>query len=149
MSKIPPLKKLKTEREYRKYYEEVYCKNPVKTFDNIYVYFYPEKFDDAFFESKNYKARDKSIFSLKRAERIDYIKYTLENVKDNVYVGWDRDKKRPRKDRRVAILTPENYVVIITILSDAKAKFITAYPINNIKTALSIYSSEKWIKKDH
>ena len=149
MSKLPPLKIFKNEKECRNYYENVYCTNPVKTFDNIYVHFYPEAFDDAFFESKNHIARDKSIFSFKRAEKIDYIKYTLENVKDNIYFGLDRDRKKPRKDRRVAILTPENYVVIITVLSDTKAKFITAYPIDGFKTALLILTSEKWTKKDH
>lgn len=149
MSSLPPLRKFKSEAECRKYYEETYCKNPVTTFDNIKVYFYKEKFDDAFFESSNHKERDKSIFSIKRSERIDWIKNTLEDPKAKLFCGWDRDKKKPRKDRRVAIVTPQNYVVIITILSEERAKFITAYPIEGLRTLLMISSSEKWLKKDH
>ena len=144
MSKLPPLKKFKNEDECRKYYEDVYCTTPVTTFDNIKVHFYPEKFEDAFFESKNYQKRDKTIFSIKRAERIDWIKSVLEDPKAELYKGWDRDKKKPRKDRRVAVVSPENYIVIITILSNNKAKFITAYPALGLRTILKIKTSEKW-----
>ncbi len=144
MSRVPPLKHFKSESECRKYYDDVYCSKPIMTFDNIYVYFYKDKFDDAFFESNNHKARDKSVFSIKRAERIDWIKYVLESPNVKIYKGWDRNKKRPRKDRRVALLTPQNYVVIITILSKSKAKFITAYPLEGTRSLLKIITSEKW-----
>lgn len=150
MNSLPPLRKLNTEDDYRDYYERVYCSKPIITFDGIEVHFYPEKFDDAFFESKDRKKRDKSIFSINRASKIDWIKYTLENPKAEIFEGWDRDKKMPRSDRRVAILCPQNYVVIITILRGRKAKFITAYTVDNMASVLKIKSSKKIIpKKSH
>ncbi|MCI9434526.1 MAG: hypothetical protein HFI86_04580 [Bacilli bacterium] len=149
MSKLPPLRHFKTENECRKYFEQFYCTNPVITFDGINVYFYPEKFDDAFFESKEHKKRDKSIFSIDRASKIDWIKYVLENPKAEIFEGWDRDKKIPRKDRRVAIISPENYMVVITILNNNKAKFITAYTVDGWDSILKIKASKKYKKNDH
>ena len=151
MSKVPPLRVLKDENEYRKYYVENYCNNPVKTFDDIMVHFYPNKFDDAFFESEDWSLKDKSIFSRARAERIDWIRYTLQTPKAKLRFGYDSKSNKPRKDRRVALLLPQNYVVIITLLNDKKAKFITAYPINGFRTALLINTMEEWKlqKKDH
>ena len=46
-------------------------------------------------------------------------------------MGSNRDKKRYNKDRRVAIISPEDYVVIIRINSNNTAKFITAYYADN------------------
>ena len=99
------------------------------------------------FESKNKKERDKSIFSIKRAERIDWIEYVLKSEEAELYVGWNRDKKEYRKDRRIAIISPENYVVIITLLKDNNAKFITAYLADSPNTAKLIRKNPKWTKK--
>lgn len=147
MNNTPPLRKFKSVDECRKYFEEKYCKEDLITFDNIAVRFYPEKFDDAFFESKNKKERDKSIFSIKRAERIDWIEYVLKSEEAELYVGWNRDKKTYRKDRRIAIISPENYVVIITLLKDNNAKFITAYLADSPNTAKLIRKNPRWTKK--
>ena len=144
MGNTPPLKKFCSESECRQYFEEKYCKESMLTFDKIPVKFYPEKFDDAFFESMNKKKRDKSVFSIKRAERIDWIEYVLKNPNSELYCGWDRDKKQLRKDRRVAIISPENYVVIITSLKNNTGKFITAYLADSPNTAKAIRKSPKW-----
>ena len=66
-----------------------------------------------------------------RALRIDWIEYVLKNPKVELHLGWDRDKKRYNKERRVAIISPENYVVIIRMNNNNTAKFITAYYSDN------------------
>lgn len=144
MNKIPPLRNFNNENECRQYFETKYCGIGTLTFDNLLVKFYPEKFDDAFFESLDNKQRDKSIFSVKRAERIDWIEYVLKNPKSELYSGWDRDKKCINKCRRVAIISPENYVVIITVLKNNNAKFITAYLADGPITAKRIRKAPKW-----
>lgn len=144
MSDVPPLKTFNSENECRQYFEEKYCKDPIITFDKVPVKFYSDKFDDAFFESANKKKRDKSVFSIKRAERIDWIEYVLKNPDSELYYGWDRDKKAIRKDRRVAIISPENYVVIVTMLKDNSGRFITAYLADSPNTAKAIRKGPKW-----
>jgi len=66
----------KSEAEYRTIFEQIYCdcqNNPIYTCDGILVKFYPNQFEHAFYESKNWKKRDKSIFSLNRASKITYL----------------------------------------------------------------------------
>lgn len=108
--------------------------------------FYEDQFEHAFFESINHQKRDKSMFSIERAERIDWIKQVLENEKSELYIGWDRDKKRYNEQRRVSIISPENYVVVINMIKEDKAKFITAYPAS-YTTAKNIRKAPKWHNK--
>ena len=131
MDKIPDLVYLSTIEEYKKYFAHKYCKNELITFDGISVKFYEDQFEHAFYESSNKKKRNKDVFSIDRATRIDFIEYVLKNPKAELYLGWDRDKKIFNKDRRVAIISPEDYVVIIRINRNNKAKFITAYYADN------------------
>ncbi len=63
----PALVYYATEVEYRAHYERCYCRSVIHTFDGLQVYFPRQQFDDAFFESADRKARDKSVFSLERA----------------------------------------------------------------------------------
>lgn len=114
-----------TEAEYRRHFERVYCKGPIKTFDGITVRFHKSMFDHCFFESSR-RDTNKDTFSIKRAERIDWIKKVLQDPSSEKYVGWDRKKKRYNKKRRVAIVMG-NYVVIIQLTGSDKANFITAY----------------------
>ena len=70
----PPLVRYETESQYRTYFERVYCKKKIVTFDGIPVKFKKADFNHAFFES----TRDKDdTFSRKRAQRIDWIKSAL------------------------------------------------------------------------
>ncbi len=131
MSNIPDFVTLETPNEYKKYYVEKYCKKELKTFDGIKVKFYEDQFEHAFYESSNKAKRNKNVFSLNRAVRIDWIEYVLKNPNAELHIGWDRDKKRYNKDRRVAIISPEDYVVIIKLNSNHTAKFITAYYADN------------------
>lgn len=140
------LLKLKEKDAYKRYYIQEYCNKDIYTFSKIKVKFYEDQFEHAFYESKNHKKRDKSIFSLQRAQRMNWIKYVLKNKYSELYVGWDRDKKRYNENRRVSIISPENYVVIINMINENNAKFITAYPAN-ITTARNIRNGPKWIKK--
>lgn len=140
------LLKLKNQEEYKKHFIDEYCKKTIKTFDNIHVKFYEDQFEHAFFESENKKKRDKSIFSTERAERMDWIKEVLQSQKSELFIGWDRDKKRYNKNRRISIINEDNYVVIINIIRDKKAKFITAYPASKTN-ATKIRSAPKWEKE--
>lgn len=118
---------LSNESEYYEHFVEKYCKVEKHTYENIRVKFYEDQFYHAFYESKDRKKRDKSVFSIERAERMDWIERVLMNKNAEKYVGWDRDKKRYNYNRRVSIITKENYVVILNIINEKEAKFITAY----------------------
>lgn len=131
MGQIPGLLHLATIEEYKKYFVNKYCKKEIVTFDGISVKFYEDQFEHAFFESSNKKKRNKDTFSVARAIRIDWIEYVLQSPYAELHLGWDRDKKVCNKERRVAIISPEDYVVIIRLNGDKKAKFITAYYADN------------------
>ncbi|MCE1190161.1 MAG: hypothetical protein LWX56_13605 [Ignavibacteria bacterium] len=117
-----------TEAVYRQIFETVYCdsSNPIITHDGIRVKFFPDQFDHAFFESNNWQAGDKSMFSQSRAERIYWIKDTLQDPQAILKVGWDKLNKTYNYSRRVAVVVTD-YVVIIHINNSTEAKFITAY----------------------
>lgn len=108
--------------------------------------FYEDQFEHAFYESLNHLKRDKSIFSIERAKHMDWIEEVLKNKNAELYVGWNRDKKKYNYNRRVSIISPENYVVILNVINEVEAKFITAYPANII-TARNIRKGPKWTKK--
>ena len=144
ISTLPALVHLANEDEYRKYYENKYCNKNITTFDGIRVRFYEEKFNDAFFESSNKLKRNKDIFSLERAKRIDWIEYVLKDPSATLHLGWDRDTKSYNKSRRVAIINKENYVVIIEVKARNDAKFITAYYADTPRTANNIKNSPLW-----
>ena len=131
MNDVPELLYLSTIDEYKKFYVNKYCKKELMTFDGISVKFYEDQFEHAFYESSNKKKRNKDIFSIDRATRMNWIEYVLKNPNAELHLGWDRDKKKYNSDRRVAILSPEDYVVVIRIYGDRKAKFITAYYADN------------------
>lgn len=111
--------------EYRTHWIREYCAGAITTFDGIAVRFRRDKFSHYFFESSG---RDglKDRFSRQRAERIDWIKAALHDAAAELYVGWDKGRKRYDPARRVAVVVG-NYVVIIAITGDATADFISAY----------------------
>lgn len=118
---------------YKDIYYKEYCKAPMYTFDGIQVFFDEHKFEHAFYESMNRKQKDKSLFSYKRANRIYWIKWTLQNPNSELYVGWDNDAKTYDNYKRVAV-TFGDYAVVIGLnrLNNKKAKFITAYVADGI-----------------
>ncbi len=120
-----PLVKLKSEAEYEQHFYGKYCKGPVITFDGISVRFRKLDFKHCFYESSR-RDRIKDRFSIDRAERIDWIKKTLEDPEAILKTGWNRDSKRYDYKKRVAVVSGD-YVVVIGIISSKKARFITAY----------------------
>lgn len=138
---------LTTIEEYKDYFIKKYCNQEIYTHDKLRVKFYPDQFEHAFYESENRKKRDKSIFSYERAKRMPWIRSVLEDKEAQMYIGWDRDKKKYNEDRRISIITPENYVVVLNIIAEDKAKFITAY-VASKTNAQKIRSAPKWKKMD-
>lgn len=137
------------EEELREIWEKEYCQKIIKTFDGIIVQFYSEMFDHCFYESDNREEKDKSILSFNRLEKIYWIKDTLEDSEAVLKMGWDKKSKSYNNSRRVA-LVKGNYIVVITIFSKTKARFITAYEITdeiNLKKILKSpdYENEKTV----
>ncbi len=121
----PALVYYKDEKEYQRHYKRVYCSSMIVTFDGIKVRFRKDRYQHDFYESSR-RAGKKDVFSKKRAERIDWIKAALADPQSERYVGWDNKKKRYDHNRRVAIVMG-NYVVVIRIIGEKKAEFITAF----------------------
>jgi hypothetical protein len=72
----------------------------------------------------------KDAFSIARAERLEWIRETLNNPRADLYQGWDRKKRRIDPDCRVAVAYEDFVIVIRTYLGVkgiVKAKFVTAY----------------------
>lgn len=140
----PALVYYATVAEYRQHYETHYCRATIYTFDKLRVYFPKQQFDDAFFESANRRARDKSIFSRVRAERIDWIAAALQDSAAELYVGWDRDAKRYDYGRRITLIYGD-YVIILRInRAKQTATFITAY-VADPSTLNQIRVNPRWV----
>lgn len=131
-----------TEEQLRDIWENEYCAAPIVTFDEVSVVFYEDKFDHLFFESENRKAKDKSILSYNRLEKIYWIKDTLQDPTAILKQGWDNDKKEYYKNRRLAIVKG-NYVVIIRFTAKKKATIVTAYEKEDITNILKAPDFEK------
>ncbi|WP_142413865.1 hypothetical protein [Hathewaya massiliensis] len=141
----PPLVIYKTSHEYKKHFINKYCSLQIETFDGYQVKFYEDMFEHAFYESSNRRGI-KDVFSQKRAERIDWIESVLKDENAELYMGYDNKNKTNDNNRRVAIISEDDYVVIIKIIKDLKAKFITAYVADSPHTALAIRKNPKWVK---
>jgi hypothetical protein len=143
-------KKLKahrmTEAELRQLWSDEYCDhtNPIETFDGIQVRFYSDMFEHAFFESSNWKKKDKSELSYPRCERMLWIKDVLQDDTAILKEGWLKEEKKYSKMRRVA-LVKDDYVVIIALTKPNVARFITAYTVDNEENLEKILESPDWI----
>ncbi len=144
MSGLPPLVEYPEQDSYRAHFERVYCVEPLVTFDGVRVRFRKGKFWHAFFESPE-RNQVKSRFSFERARRVDWIKAALEDSAAELYVGWDRERKRYDGSRRVAVVS-ECYVVVIALKASDEAEFVTAFPAND-RTLRQIRSSPEWSGK--
>lgn len=146
---LPPLVKYASVDEYLKHYQRVYCHGRIYTFDEIRVYFHVDKFGHMFYESS---ARDgrKDVFSIVRAQRIDWIKYTLGHPKADLYQGWIKNARRHDPVRRVAVVY-EQFVVVVSLWKkldgSLKANFLTCYQADN--SISKIRSSPKWSRSDY
>ena len=141
---LPSLVSYSTPNEYRTHFEQTYCRSPISTFDGIQVRFRKTDFDHSFFESTR-RNGIKDKFSLKRAERIDWIKAVLMDPNADLRVGWNKKKKRYDISRRVALVVGP-YVVVIALQKNntTKAKFITSYLADSGSTVKKILKSPVW-----
>jgi hypothetical protein len=138
----PPLVRYRTETEYRVHFEKLYCISPILTFDGIAVRFRKDRFHHCFYESTK-RNHIKDAFSVQRAQRIDWIKATLQDPTAELHVGWDRKKKRYDKHHRVAVVV-SNYVVVIRMSRKQTAQFVTAYVADSPLTLAKIKRSPYW-----
>lgn len=130
------------EVKMRELWCDEYCKEDIETFDGVLVRFYEDMFDHIFYESANRVAKDKSILSLNRLEKMLWIKETLQDADAILKKGWDTKNKKYFKNRRVAIVKG-NYVVIIRFTGVLKAKLVTAYEKNDMEKILNSPDFEK------
>lgn len=130
--------------ELKNLWEEEYCRKVIYTHDSIRVKFYPDMFEHVFYESNNRKAKDKSILSYMRLEKMLWIKDVLMDETALMFQGWNKDKKIYENNRRVSIVK-DDYVVVIWIKNRNEAKFITAYEADNSKE--KIMNSPIWENK--
>nr|WP_294899397.1 hypothetical protein [uncultured Pedobacter sp.] len=129
-----------SEVELRELWNVEYCESAIFTFDKVRVQFFANMFDHCFYESSNRKNKDKSILSYNRLEKIFWIKDALTDPDAVLKVGWDSKEKTYNQSRRVA-LVKNNYVVIIVIFKEKKARFITAYEIEEEENLAKILDS--------
>lgn len=137
-----------SEEKLRAIFCEVYCdrKKEILTFDGIVVKFHPQMFDHAFFESIDRKEKDKSNLSIDRCEKIYWIKQALEDAESKLKQGWIKKTKSYDNSRRVAVVKG-NYVVIIQLVDEKSARFITAYSIDDDDNWQKLMDSPDWTKK--
>jgi len=140
MSRHPERVRYGSEVGYRRHFEREYCAGPIETFDGVAVRFKKADFDHAFFESVTTKD---DTFSPARAERIDWIKWALQNPRAELYVGWDNKKKRVNRRSRVAIVNGD-YVVIIRFTGPSMAAFVTAF-VAGSRALTNIRLGEQWV----
>jgi len=74
-----------------------------------------------------------------------WIKDTLEDTTALLKQGWIYATKTYDNNRRVA-LVKDNYVVIIMIYAPRKARFVTAYQIENEETLKKFLAGPDWVK---
>lgn len=121
----PPLLNLADATAYRDYFERIYCQGVIRTFDGIEVRFRKDDFDHCCFESSR-RNNIKDLFSIKRAQRLHWIKVALEDATCERYLGWDSKRKRYDLSRRVVLVMGE-YVVVIRLVGQRRATFVTAF----------------------
>ena len=103
---------LMSESALREIWEEEYCLQKIVTFDGVNVSCYKEMFDHIFYESTNREAKDKSILSYNRLEKIHWIKDTLEDPDAILKKGWDKEKKKYTIDKIKTILNNPRKILI-------------------------------------
>ena len=145
--RLPDMLICKNEREYLAYYRKEYCLKGVVTFDGIHVYFRKDRFFHAFYESSHRDGR-KDRFSTARAQRMGWIRTTLENPDSCLFQGWDKNRRKYDPGRRVCVVY-EEFVVILKMRlkknGTLKAEFVTCYQADN--SIGKIKNSPKWSRE--
>jgi hypothetical protein len=118
------------ERTGRRLYHQIYITSARygkhKTHDGEDIYFWPDRFDHAFYKKKSKASRRKEMIDNGRVERLRWIK---EIVTGNVphFECWLVDQT-PRPENRLYIVSDELYVVWLEQRDAGGWKFSTAYP---------------------
>lgn len=133
--------------DYKQHFIEKYCHEDIFTFDNIKVNFYESQFDHAFFgRSKKKREAPKDLFDRERAKRIDWILKVLLDEDIKPRVGYNSKKKTLDYQSRVAYVENEKYVVIIKMIDDKTAFFVTAYLVDNSYVSKKLLEKPYWEK---
>lgn len=142
----PPLLNLADQAAYHAHYIATCCAGPITTHDGIPVYFDRHTFYHAFFESVAFQD---DTFSIVRAQRMDWIRLTLEDASADRFQGWNKKKKAYEPFRRVEVVH-EDFVVVLQISrkqdGQLKAKFVTCYQADN--SIGRIRQSPLWNRQD-
>lgn len=145
---MPPLLRLPDEAAYRSHYERTLCRGGIFTHDGIPVFFRREEFDHAFFESSTRRGEN-DVFSVVRAERMDWIAAALADHGAQRFQGWLKRERRHDPTRRVTVVTGD-FVVVIALSKRRdgrlKAKFITCYKADN--SIAKILNAPLWARED-
>lgn len=144
---MPPLLNLADEAAYRQHFEDSYCRAVIHTVDGVRVYFSPDRFTHAFYESTK-RDNVKDAFSLVRAQRMSWIAATLANPDADCYQGWVASKRAYDPTRRVDVVYDDFVVVLGLRLSGEalRANFITCYEAEN--SIAKIRMSPAWSHAD-
>ncbi len=145
---LPSLLVYEDEEQYHDHFKREYCCKSIITFDGIRVYFDPVRFYHAFYESSDMRG-SKDVFSLVRAQRMSWIKITLESAHAALYQGWDSKKGKYDPASRVCV-EYEQFVVVIQLMrknnGDLKGKFVTCYQAD--RSIWKIRRAPMWKKED-
>ena len=145
----PKMINYKTREEYFEHYKQVYCRGAIYTYDGIRVFFDPNRFNHAFYETDKKTGAKKTDFSFIRARYIDWIKYTLESSSSVLLKGHNK-KSGCLPNIRVAVVNEDKYVVIINMFYNGKnelcAKFNTAFYAD--KSYRKIKNNPVWSRVD-
>lgn len=140
---------LSDDAAYRQHFEHNYCNGVIITHDGIRVYFSKQDFDHAFFESSGRRG-EKDVFSIVRAQRMNWIAAALSDPAAVCYQGWDNKNKCHDVRRRVAVVV-QDFVVVISLSTRRdgaiKAKFVTCYRADN--SIGKIQQSPLWTLQDY
>lgn len=121
----PQLLNFEHDDEYLDRYRDVYCTNPIITFDGFQVRFRRADYFHLFCKEE-YEGGPRNVFVPQRAQRMDWIKTTLEDNAATLKFGWDRRTRGTMFDRRVA-LVQGNYTVTIQFEAADSARIVTAF----------------------
>ena len=140
---MPALLFLRSEEAYRAHFRNSLVRNEIITFHGVPVKFRNDSFSHAFFESTR-RDRNKDAFSPIRAERMDWIKHTLEDQVTDWYQGWS-SRRRRHEITRSASVAYGNFVVVLQYYiakGDLAANFVTCYEAE--RSIQMIRNSPRW-----
>ncbi len=137
---------LSDEAEYLSHFKKDYCdKGSVTTPGGLVVKFRERHFKHAFYEAAGRVTGDKSVFSITRTQRMNWVAEALKDPTADVYQGYDNQKKCPSPNRRVSI-SNGNYVVVSEVEKNGEATFVTAF-VANAGALTKIRTNPKWTGK--